>query len=347
MSLLAAATIAAPIVGGLMGNAAASGDRKAARKAMEQAFKELEKIGLPPDLSKEIIYREYAAIGDITPEVEEDIFLAQSQVAQIEEDPALRDAQEEALRLIGMRAQVGMTPQERADQFQMMQDIEQANRSRQAQLINEFAARGQGGGGAELRSRIGQNQSAANQAAADSMRLSAEIGRRLSQGTRDQATLAGNMRSQDFDVAQTKANALDERNRFLFNNAAGRQQRNVDRMNAAQIANMENRQRIANANIDLYNKELERQNREKGAYFDRQFDLANAKAGQGQQQSRFYQDQGDRTAGQYANAGSAIGGGFGSYMQYADKQADRADRQADRELKSRELDYKMKKDGIS
>jgi hypothetical protein len=110
---------------------------------------------------------------------------------------------------------------------------------------------------------------------------------------------------------------------------------------------MVNKQRIANANIDLYNKELERQQREKGAYFDRQFDLASAKAGQQSNRAQAYQAQGDRTAGQYADAGSALGGGFGSYLQYADKQADRADRQADRDLKEKELLYKSKKDGIN
>ena len=338
MAIMTAIAAAAPIVGGLMGSAAASKDRKKAREAMERAYRELKNLGLPPDLSEKLILREYAKVGEITPEVEEDIFLAQSAVSDIEEDPSLRKAQEEVIRMIGERGTVGMTAEERAMRNEMLNRVNREQQAKQQQILNELASRGQAGSGQELAAKLQATQAGANLASQEADRISAMAGQRALQALGQKGQLSGQLRSQDFDVNMARAKAEDERNKFLFQNAAGRQQRNIDRLNAAQMANLENKQRIANANIDLYNKELQRQQAEKGNYWDRKFGKAKAMAGQETDMAGYYQGQGDRTAGQYAQIGGGIGTGLSSYMDYLNKSEDR-------DLKRRELDIKEKELG--
>ena len=52
--------------------------------------------------------------------------------------------------------------------------------------------------------------------AADSMRLSSEIGRRLSQAAMDQGNMASKVRGQDFDINAARAKAEDERNYAIY-----------------------------------------------------------------------------------------------------------------------------------
>ena len=116
MALAAIAAVAAPIVGGIVGNIMSQGDKASAKKAMKQAVAELESIGYPPDTSKELILQEFERQGVYTPELEQDLSdtLAESAVANIEEDQSLRDIQKSALAQLGQRAKTGLSAEDRA-----------------------------------------------------------------------------------------------------------------------------------------------------------------------------------------------------------------------------------------
>ncbi len=62
---LVGASIAAPIIGGIMGNEAARGNREAAQRAAAEAYAELMKVGAPPDLSKRIILEQFRKLVHI------------------------------------------------------------------------------------------------------------------------------------------------------------------------------------------------------------------------------------------------------------------------------------------
>jgi len=83
MPMIAAGVVAASVIGGMMGNSAAKKGRQAQAAAAAAAYAELQKIGMPPDLSREVILREFQNQGVLTPELEQDIDLQASQVAQL------------------------------------------------------------------------------------------------------------------------------------------------------------------------------------------------------------------------------------------------------------------------
>lgn len=306
---LTAAAIAGPIVGGLIGNMSASKDRKAARRAMQAALKELEALGLPPDLSKEIIYKEFASVGILTPQLEEDISLAASEYENIKEDPSLRENQLEALNMFKQHATTGMGGEERAALNQIQQAVRQDQRAKQEQILADQARRGMAGSGNELIAQLQSSQAGADQASAQGNELMAMIAQRMRQGAQDMSGASSQLRSQDYQVASDKASALDARNQYLHQNSMARQSRNVDRSNQASERNLNEQQRIGDANTSMYNQEQLRQRTEEGNYWDRQMGLATAKANAHQGQATGYRQQANDTQQMWSTIGQGVGQG--------------------------------------
>lgn len=313
MPMLAAAAIAAPIVGGLVGNVMSQGDRSAAKKAMKQAMADLEAAGLPPDLSAQIIYKQFEQVGALTPELEEDIGLAQSEYNSIKEDQGLRDTQLEALNKFKQQSQGGLAGDERAAMNEILSKQRQEQQAAQANILADQQRRGMGGSGAGLIAQLQATQSAAGNAANQGMDLMSLLAQRVRQGTQDMASTAQNVRGQDYQVASDKAQAIDARNQYLHQNSTARQSRNVGALNDAQRANLENQQNIANANTEQYNAEKLRQNQAQGDYYDDKLRLAQAKANARTGQQQYYTDQANQTAQTYAGIGQGIGQGVSAY----------------------------------
>lgn len=311
---MAGAAVAAPIIGGLVGNVMSQGDRNAAKKAMKQAYAELQKAGYPPDLSKEIIYKQFESAGVLTPELEEDIHMAQSEFNNIKEDPQLRESQLEALNKFKQQSQGGLAADERAAYNQMMQGVRQDTRSKTDQILADQQRRGQGAGsGNSLIAQLQAAQSGADQAASQSDDLMSLIAQRVRQGTQDMSGAAQQVRAQDYNVASDKASALDARNQFMQTNSMARQQRNVGAKNDAQQMNLANKQNLMNTNTQQANAEKLRQVQEQGNLYDRNLNLAQAKAAAKTGQQQYYQQQAQQTAEMYAGAGKSIGEGVSAY----------------------------------
>lgn len=312
-----AAAAAAPIIGGIVGNIMGQGDRNKARAAMKDAYAQLQAIGFPPDLSKEVILEEFQRAGAYTPELEEDLnsTFEESQVAKITEDPSLRQAQMKALSSMQDRAQVGLSAEDRASLNQVRSQVQKDAEAKRQQILSNMAARGQGGSGAELMAQLQAGQASAEQAAQGSDAIMAQAQQRALQALGQSADMAGNVRGQDFGAAQAKASALDERNRFLAQNSIARQQRNVGSLNQAQQLNLAEQQRVQDANTQMANQEKLRQNQALRDQFQDKLGLASAKAGALTGQANYYQGQAQNTAASMAGIGSAVGGGISAYGQ--------------------------------
>jgi len=310
-----AASVAAPIIGGLVGNIAAQGDRDKQRSAMKAALAELNRLGTPPDLSKEILLQELQRQGVYTPQMEEEIAVAESELAQVKEDPALREAGISALRMMQQRAKTGLSAEDRAALNQVRQEVQRDAEAKRQQILQQMQSRGMAGSGQELAMQLQAAQGTADQAAAGSDQLMAQAQQRALAALGQSSDMAANMRRQDFDVESARARALDERNRFLAENSTSRQTRNVTAMNQAQRANLEEQQRIADYNTQLKNQEKLRQAQAQRDFFQDKLGLARAKSGALSGQADFYGQQAQQTTQQYAGMGSAIGGGITAYGQ--------------------------------
>lgn len=313
MTMMAIGSAAAPIIGGLVGNVMAQGDRNKAKQAMKAALAELRAVGFPPDLSKEIIFKEFESAGILTPEMEEDIELADTEFRTIQEDPALREAQLQALNKFKQQSETGLGAEERAALNQIQQATRQDVRAKQEQILADAARRGQAGGGAALIAQLQASQAGADQASQQGNELAALIAQRVRQGAQDMSGAAGSLRSQDYGVASDRARAIDERNRFLNQNAVARQMRNVSSRNEAQQYNLQNAQRLGEMNTNLANQEKLRQNEAERQFYQDKLNLAQAKANARTGQQQFYQDQAKQTQEMFTGLGKSVGEGVSAY----------------------------------
>lgn len=318
--MMAAAMVAGPVIGGIMGGISASSGRKAAAAAAAAALAELNKIGLPPDLSKEIIMKKFQSQGVLTPELEQDINLQASQVGQISEDAKLRGNQMDVLNTLGQVSRGGLQAGDRAAYNELRAKTQQDLQAKQQQMMQQYQSQGMGGSGAQMMAQLSGAQGAADQQSAGADRMAAQASQNALAALGQRAQLAGGVRSQDFSVAQAKAQALDDRNKFLAQNSVAQQQRNVAAQNQAQGANLANAQNISNTNTAQANAESLRQNQAKQDYFNSQLGLATAKANALNNQGTVAQQGAQAQANMYTGMGNALGQGAAAYGNYAAKQ---------------------------
>lgn len=314
MPWLAAATVAAPIVGGLVGNLMSQGDRSAQKKAMKQAYAELQKVGYPPDLSKELIVKEFERQGVYTPEIEEDLnsSMPESETGKIKEDTELREAQKQALSAMQQRAKVGLSAEDRAALNQVRSEVQRDAEAKRQQVLQQMQARGMGGSGAALVAQLQAGQDAQNLASQQSDQVMAQAQQRALQALGQSSDMASQVRGQDFNVNQARAQALDERNRFLQENSIARQRQNVQTLNEAQRANLAEQQRIAEANITRQREEQLRQTQEKGNLYDRSLDYGQSKANALNGLASAAGQRAANTAASYGQMGTGLGTAAGA-----------------------------------
>jgi len=298
------------IIGGFLGANASKMDRSKAKDMAKQALQYYQDIGLPPDYSKQLVLQEFQRQGIYTPELEQDLSdtLQESQVAKIQEDPALRQAGLQALQMMQARGKVGLSAEDRAALNQVRQETQRDAEAKRQQIMQQMQARGMGGAGAELASQLQAAQSAADQAATGSSNLMAQAQQRALEALGQSSSMAQQMRSQDFNINEAKARAIDERNRMLLENSIARQRANVGALNTAQQANLKEQQRIADANVQQANEEKRRQMEAKQAQYGQKLNWAAGASGQASGLSDYYAKQAEAKAQQQKDTAKGIGG---------------------------------------
>lgn len=320
MPWLAAGAIAAPLLGGIIGGIAAGEDREKASGAAQAAIDEINAVGAPPDLSKQIIREKFEQVGILTPELEQQIDMGMSQLQNVQEDQQLKQAQLSALTDLQKRGKVGLSPEDRAALNEMRAQITQDSEAKRQQVMQSLQSRGMGGSGAELASQLAASQAGTNLQAQQSDRLSAEASQRALQAMSQSGQMAGQMQQSQFEREAQKAKAADLFRQFDVQNQQAQQQRNISAKNIAQQQNLGTKQRIAEANVTQTNEERLRQAAAQRQFWLDQMDRAKARSAAQLGASKLYSGQADATAEQWgkvgAGVGSAAGGVFGYGMQY-------------------------------
>jgi hypothetical protein len=315
-TMYAVGSVAAPIIGGIAGEIFGSGDRKKAQAAIAQAYKELESVGLPPDLSKALLLNHFQSAGVLTPELEQDLGDVHSQLGKFKENQQNIQAQQDALAAFKQQARGGLSAEDRLALMDIRNQAAQSAESQRQQVQQTMQARGMGGSGAELVGQLMAGQQAANLQSRENLNVAAQAQQRALAALGQQASLAGQIRGQDLTAAQATLGSEDAMAKFNRENSLARQRSNVGALNSAQVANLQNRQNLMNSNTQMDNTELQRQNEAKRQNWSDTLQyrsaLANARLGQASN----YQAQADRTAGQWAGVGSGIGSGFQAYNNY-------------------------------
>lgn len=316
---MGAASTVTGVVGGLMANHANKKGQAAAAAALARAQALIDAVGAPPDLSGKIIYDQFQQAGILTPELENAINLGVSKVSQIEEDPSLRGAQMEALQRMSKVGRTGLTAEDRAAYNLSRQSVQKDLEAKQQQIKNEMEMRGQGGGGSEIAARMLASQSGADRASEEADRISADAAARALQGISQSANMASNVRGQDFSNNEARASAADEFSRFNTTNQQAVQERNIGSKNAAQAANLENKQQLSNMNTSQANQEALRQKEAQRTYWQDKLTYAQAQAAPLSAQAQFESNRGQQNANAISGMASGIGSGFGSLSSYFGK----------------------------
>jgi hypothetical protein len=245
----AAAGGAIQIIGSVVGELLAAGDRKRAAALMEQAASQYN-IDLP-ELQKLVAEQ-----------------LGPSAYESIKTDPMLREAQMGSLDTLEQMNQAGgYTLEDQSVLNKTLNKVARNNASANAQVRNDMAARGVGGSGAELAMQLSNNQAGAQRAAETGLDVAAGAQRRRFDSILSKGRMAGDVRNQDFSEASRKADAQDSIDRW---NASARTDANRYNSGLSQ-QNFNNRMRLADSRAGV--------NRTQAGYYSDQSDRKAGMAG--------------------------------------------------------------------
>lgn len=237
MAWLAAA--GAVLQGGAAGATMWRGADKSAIKGTEQARQMLVDAPLADESKLRYQVELLREMGQLTPEMEQEILQDPSLMQQVTTDPRLKEAQMEALTRMERQGREGLTLEERAADEDIRRGLQQESRADQEAILQNMQARGQLGSGAELAARMQASQSAADTARQQGTELARLMAARKMEAAMNAGQMGGQMREQEFGESSKKAQAQDLINQFNTQSRQGTQQRNVGSKNQAQQYNLD------------------------------------------------------------------------------------------------------------
>lgn len=307
MTMLAVASVAAPIIGGIMGQGASASARAAAQAAYSKAYAQYDNINIPEVQKQELALKSPEVQGILQPYMQENVQQGRSAMEGIQTDPRLAQAQMNALDTMSKMGNEGLTATDRASLNATRRQIAGDSQARQNSIIQQLAQRGAAGGGLELATRLAASQGSADQAGQESDRTMAMAQQRMLAATAQAGAMGGQMRGQEFGEQSQQAQAADAIERFNAQQRAAAQSANINSLNTAQAANLAAKQRaadlaVATANTqEQYNKGLIQQE------FNNKMGLASARANAAVGAGNNYNNQAQQQANMYAGIGAGAG----------------------------------------
>lgn len=302
------------IAGAVSGSQAAQSSAKAAKNAQKNALAQFSGVDVPDVADQQIFNDLLTNAGTMDPALQQALQLGPSAMEGISTDPRLKQAQMQALQQLSGISETGMSPADQASFELARRGAAQENQAMQGQILQNMQARGQGGSGAELISRL-----TGAQKSADSMQAAQLEQAKQQQAARMQAlnqvgALSGQMQNQDFNQSSQIAQAKDLISKYNAQNQQNTNNSNVAAQNAAQLQNLQNQQALNNQNTGLrnqqqqYNKNLVQQN------FNNQMAKAGGMAGQYNGIAQTNNQQAANTAAMYGQIGQGVGTAAASYF---------------------------------
>lgn len=316
MSAALIAGIAAPVIGGIIGNSASQGDRNKAARLSQLAFDVINGTRIPSPEEQRLVMEELKSAGMYTPQLEEAIVLQSSKMNDIQLDPRLKQAQLNALNnLQEISDNNGLTAIDKA-KLSTIQNESNANLKGNVDAIQQnMATRGMSGGMSELVSKQIAAQQSANRTSQQGLDVAAMAQQRALQALMQGSDLAGQMSTQSFNQQAQVAQSNDAISKFNAMNQQEVRSNNVTNNNNAQKYNLANEQDLSNRNTQTrnqaqqYNKELQHQ------FYEDQLKKNSMLSGQYNNLAADSTAKANRTAQMWAGVGSAIGQGASAYGQ--------------------------------
>jgi hypothetical protein len=297
--------------GALIGNDAASGERRLARQGVDERGQLISNLSVPQ--LQQLVLENPQYLGDLTPQQQQAIGLGPTAMQDISTDPRLKAAQYAALQQMTGVSQTGLAPQDIAALEQIRRQTSAQDQAKQAQLMQEMQARGQGGSGAELAQRLLSSQSAADRASSQDLDIARQAGAQRLAAIGQEAGMAGNIRGQEYGEQANLAQAKDIINKFNVQNQQQVQAANVATQNQAAARNVGERQRIGEAGTGVRNLATQYNTTQLPlAQYNANMQKLGLQLGQKDLESQMHGTEAGRIAGMWAGIGKGIGAGVSS-----------------------------------
>jgi hypothetical protein len=306
-------SVAAPLVGGVIGNIMGSSDADKQKQAQLAALQAYQGVTLPDLAAMKVDPSMQAVQGTMSPQMQALVQQNQNAMQGINTDPRLMQAQMGALAQLQQQGQGGLTAQERNVLQTIANQVGGASSAANKSILANMQARGLGGSGIEMANQQAAAQGAANQAAQQSSNLAGQSQANALQAMMGAGNMGAGMQQQQFGQQAAQAQAQNAINQF---NAANRQNvnaQNTGAQNQAQYYNLQNAQNVANANAATQNQSKYYNSGLNQQQFQDAITKAGGVAGGNQALGNYYGGQAQATRGMGAGIGNALGTAAGQF----------------------------------
>jgi len=245
---------AGTVAGGLMGYLTKPDLSAATGSAKLQALTAL--LNRPPEIP-EVELQKYSTpealsyLGNFTPEELQATGLPAGVINQ-----AMRNKLLQALGGVEQLSQTGLSAIDRAALSEIQNEIAMQERGQRESILQNMAQRGISGSGQELAAQLQSSQAASQLASQQGMQQAAQAQRARVDALSNLSNMATGLESTDFERQAQKAQAQDVINQFNVQNRNVAGLRNLQTRQDLANLNAQERNRIAQANIDLANKQI-------------------------------------------------------------------------------------------
>jgi hypothetical protein len=219
---------------------AGAGTFAMSRAEMEKSIAEIEKLQIPDIEKQQIKLQMMSDAGYLNAEQME-------QEGEISTDPALRDAQMQALSALRERGQAGLTEEDMAAQNLMLRGVAAQEQAQQKGLLQGMAERGALDSGAQLAAQLSGQQGSYNRAYEQSQQNAIAAAQAKREALAQAGNMAQGMEQADFSRGQNERGYRQAIDQFNLQNRMAAQQANLGiRQGDVGLKNQE----------QMYNKEL-------------------------------------------------------------------------------------------
>ena len=240
--------------GGLMGYLTRPDLSASTGSAKLQALTSL--LNRPPEIP-EVEFQKYSTpealsyLGNFTPEELQATGLPAGVINQ-----AMRQKQLQALGGVEQLSQTGLSAIDRAALTEIQNEIAMQERAQRESILQNMAQRGMSGSGQELAAQLQSSQAASQLASQQGLQQAAQAQRARVDALSNLSNMATGIESTDFQRQAQKAQAQDVINQFNTQNTNVAGLRNLQTQQDLSTMNAQERNRIAQANTDLMNRQM-------------------------------------------------------------------------------------------
>lgn len=221
---------------------------------LQAALNEISKVQVPDAESLQVKLQQLVQQGQMTPEQAQASLVEYNAYDNTAPNATARGAQMSALQ--GLQDQInngGLTDTTRSQIQHTLDDVNNTERGQQESIMENAHRRGISGSGLELANQLMSQQHAADTAGRQGMDIAAMAEQAKAEALKSAANLGGQIESQDYSEQAQKAQAQNTINQFNATNQQQVTMQNIAARNAAQAANLAEKQRVADTNTNMEN----------------------------------------------------------------------------------------------